>query len=648
LDALTSQEWLEADGLGGFASGTASGVRTRRYHALLQVATTPPTNRMTLVNGFDAWVETPAGRFALSSQRYAPDVTFPDGAERLDAFDLKVFPTWTYLLPDGTRVRQELFVPKGSPAVVLCWTLIDARPGALVTLQVRPFLSGRDQNAIHRENDAFRFKQIQIDSRVIWQPYPGVPPVCAISNGVYAHDPRWYRNFFYELENERGLDAIEDLGSPGEFTWNLGAGTATLIFNAEGVPGRPLPDSSSPLAMLASLRKSELARRKKFSSPLHKSADAYLVKRGDGQTVIAGYPWFTDWGRDTFISLRGLCLTGERLADAGDILMEWAGAVSEGMLPNLFPDGPATPEYNSIDASLWYVVAVHEYLAAMKRKRRVVPKPRRTALTDAIDAILTGYKRGTRFGIRMDSDALITGGAPGVALTWMDARIDGEPVTPRRGKPVEIQALWLNALQIGGVFSKQWNALFKQAAVAFETKFWNEARGFLNDVVDADFVAGAIDASLRPNQIFAIGGLPFPILRGERARRVVDRVEEKLWTPLGLRSLSPDEPGYVRRYDGDQAARDRAYHQGTVWPWLSGAFVEAWLSVRKPTVSVRKEARHRFLSPLLTHLEHAGLGHVSEIADATAPFTPRGCPFQAWSTAELIRLQENILKEPQR
>jgi predicted glycogen debranching enzyme len=633
FDELKNQEWLEADGLGGFAMGTPSGVRTRRYHALLQVATAPPTGRMTLVNGFDAWIETPSGRHAISSQRYGADVTFPNGIEHLESFDGKTWPTWIYKLPDGTRLQQEIFVPKGSPAVAIAWTLLSSAD-ALVTLQVRPFLSGRDCHATHHENDGFRFKSVKMDSRILWQPYPGVPAVGAISNASYMHDPRWYRNFFYERENERGLDAVEDLASPGEFTWNLSQKKAVLIFNAEGVDGNTLPDSNSPLSMLTSLKKSERTRRDKLISPLHALADACIVKRGTGKTIIAGYPWFTDWGRDTFIALRGLCLATQRLADAKLILLEWAGAVTEGMLPNVFPDGATTPAYNSIDASLWYVIAVYDFLKTADIRSHPVSKQQRKILTDAIQTILTGYKNGTRFGIRMDSDGLIQGGAPGVALTWMDARVDGVPVTPRHGKPVEVQALWLNALNIGSQFSPAWTPLFKRGQQSFSEKFWNEEKGFLNDVVDADFREGAVDASLRPNQIFAVGGLPYSLLAGERARRVVDVMEKTLLTPAGLRTLAPGEDGYAPQYAGDVPARARAYHQGTAWPWLMGAFVEAWLNIRQRTPKALKEARQKF-----------SVLPVCEIADAQAPFTSRGCPFQAWSIGEALRLREDILKE---
>jgi predicted glycogen debranching enzyme len=382
-------------------------------------------------------------------------------------------------------------------------------------------------------------------------------------------------------------------------------------------------------------------------TPLHRAADAYLVKRGAGTTIVAGYPWFTDWGRDTFIALRGLCLATGRLDEAGRILVEWAGAVSEGMLPNLFPDGKVPPEYNSVDASLWYLIAVHEYFAARAAAGRRVAGSERTALQDAFGAILTGYARGTRFGIRADADGLLAAGVPGVQLTWMDAKVGDWVVTPRIGKPVEVQALWINALRIASRFSDVQD-LLARATEAFERRFWNEADGCLYDVVDVDHRPGTADATLRPNQIFAVGGLPFPLLEGERARRVVDAVERRLWTPLGLRTLPPDHPDYRGRYEGGPLERDGAYHQGTAWPYLLGAFADAWVRVRGAGAGTIREARARFLEPLEAHLGEAGLLHVSEIADGDAPHTPRGCPFQAWSVAEMLRLEKVILAAPAR
>jgi predicted glycogen debranching enzyme len=365
-----------------------------------------------------------------------------------------------------------------------------------------------------------------------------------------------------------------------------------------------------------------------------------LVRRGAGKTIVAGYPWFTDWGRDTFIALRGLCVATGRLDDARDILMDWAGMVSEGMLPNRFPDGGGVPEYNSVDASLWYIVAVHDYLQAAGNN---VPLNVRDRLRQTVEAILTGYAAGTRYGIRRDGDGLLAAGVPGVQLTWTDAKVGDWVVTPRIGKPVEVQALWLNALRIGASLSTkplatQWSAWYARGLDSFRARFWNESGGYLYDVVDPDHQPGAVDATLRPNQIFAVGGLPYPLLDNEPGRRVVDAVEARLLTPLGLRSLAPGSPGYAPRYEGGVLERDGAYHEGTVWPWLMGPFVEAWLRVRGNTPQAKREAKERFLAPLLRHLDEGGLGHVSEIADGDPPHTPRGTPFQAWSLGELLRV----------
>ncbi|HEY9428590.1 MAG TPA: amylo-alpha-1,6-glucosidase [Gemmatimonadaceae bacterium] len=659
----TEREWLEADGNGGFASGTVAGVRTRRYHALLLVATTPPTGRMVLVNGFDAWVTTEGGTFALSSQRYVPDVTHPDGLRRIASFESDPWPRWTFELDDGSVVEQEIFVPPDASAVIIAWRL--PRPSSGVTLAARPLLSGRDYHALHHENPAFRFDAAVSDGRVEWRPYRGVPGIVARSNAAYAHAPEWYRNFQYDAERERGLDFTEDLASPGIFTWDLSSGEAVWILASAGDSrdagdagdsrnagdagdsrnaGDPPRTQESAAGTVRRWRAAELARRD-APSRLLRSASAYTVKRGGGKTIIAGYPWFTDWGRDTFIAMRGLCLATGRLDDARDILLQWAGTVSAGMLPNRFPDAGESPEYNSVDASLWFIVAVHDFLEAGKARGRPVTGADRDALHTAVDAILDGYMRGTRYGIRCDGDGLLAAGEPGVQLTWMDARTGDQVVTPRVGKPVEVQALWLTALRIGSAFSEDRLPMLRTGSRAFQERFWNEVGGHLYDVIDVDHHAGAVDASFRPNQILAVGGLPFPLLTGARARRVVDAVEARLLTPMGLRTLAPDDPAYVPHYRGSVRERDAAYHQGTAWPWLIGPFAEAWVRVRGGTAAAKREARERFLAPLLQHLDEAGLGHISEIADGDPPFTPRGCPFQAWSVGEALRLDLAVLAE---
>ena len=642
LTQLTQNEWLEADGLGGFASGTVSGIRTRRYHALLLTATKPPAGRLVLVNGFDAAVETATGSSALSSQQYTPDIIHPDGARRIVEFKSEPWPKWIFALEDGTKIEQELFLVHGASIVALSWRLLNAT--AKATLTVRPFLSARDYHSMHHENPAFQFHPEINDRRLIWHPYPGVPGIVALHNGSYQHQPEWYRNFVYQQERERGLDFTEDIAAPGSFRWELSAGPAILIFAADGFCNERLPVERSTEEMFGKLRAAEHQRRRQFLTPLHRAADNYLVKRGNGKTIVAGYPWFTDWGRDTFISLRGLCLAAERLDDARDILLEWSNVVSEGMLPNLFPDQGDRPEYNSVDASLWYIVAVHDFLAAAQNNGGGVFQWQKKSLQTAVHAILTGYSRGTRFGIRMDDDGLLAAGMPGVQLTWMDAKVGDWVVTPRIGKPVEIQALWLNALWIASQFNDNWKEPLARGRESFRRRFWHE-QGYLYDVVDADHQPGKLDGSFRPNQIFAVGGLPLALLDGERAKRIVDAVERRLWTPLGLRSLAPDDANYVAHYQGGVRERDGAYHQGTVWPWLIGPFVEAWLRVRDHSDEAKREARGRFLQPMLDHLQHAGLGHVSEIADADPPHTPRGCPFQAWSLAELLRLDRVVLAQ---
>src|SRR5206468_8152108 len=385
-------------------------------------------------------------------------------------------------------------------------------------------------------------------------------------------------------ELARGLDAVEDLASPGVFEFSLSQKPAVLMLATEAVAGVGDPGSSNQPASSAfaeatadqtppatesiearhaQVRTIEQARRKYFSGPLERAADAYLVKRGKGKTLIAGYPWFGDWGRDTFIAIRGLCIATGHLEDARDILIAWAGVVSQGMLPNRFPDSGEQPEFNSVDASLWYIIAVNDYLLAAKKQPSLTDDCHTKKLRAAVEAILGGFNEGTRFGIRADRDGLLSAGEHGQQLTWMDARVDGREITPRIGKPVEIQALWLNALAIGAKFSARWQTLFEKGRAAFEDRFWNEDAGHLADVIDCNHRVGDIDLTFRPNQIFAVGGLPLRVLSGGKARRLVDAVEARLHTPLGLRSLAPGELGYTAHYCRTVAQRDGSYHQGT-------------------------------------------------------------------------------------
>ncbi len=636
-----SNEWLETDGLGGFASGAANGIRTRRYHALLLTAMTPPTGRIVLVNGFDAWIETPNGRFAITSQRYVPHVTSPDGANRIVEFTHAPWPRWRFRCEDGTEIEQEIFVEAGKSTCTVLWRFVGEQRN--VRLFARPFLSGRDYHSLHRENPNFNFEAHLHADHVAWSPYQGLPSVTAVSNGIYTHEPFWYRNFVYDEEQARGLDCVEDLASPGVFNWELSSGEAVWILTTDIESVHNSAGETSVQERALEARDCERLHRRQFKTQLERAADAYIVRGRHGKTIIAGYPWFADWGRDTFIALRGLCIATGRLDDALNILLSWSAQVSEGMLPNRFPDSGETPEYNSVDASLWFIIAVQDLLNALEAAKRKIDANDKAKLLGAVEAILNGYAAGTRFGIRQDEDSLLACGVPGSQLTWMDARIGDWTITPRIGKPVEVNALWINALHVGAKFSPRWQDESNKAAAAFRTRFWNEERNCLYDVVDCDHVPGKMDASFRPNQIFAIGGLPLNLLPRAMAVQIVARVEARLWTPLGLRSLAPDEAAYAPHYMGGVHERDSVYHQGTVWPWLIGAFVEAWVRLRDNTAEAKQEAREKFLTPLRAHLDEAGLGHVNEIVDADAPHTPRGCPFQAWSVGELLRLERSVL-----
>jgi predicted glycogen debranching enzyme len=642
-------EWLEADALGGFASGTTSGVATRRYHALLLVALQPPAARHVLVNDAAVWLETPQGRHRLSSHRAGPDVLVA-GDVACSEFIAEPWPRFEYEV-DGVRFSRELIVRHGLPLTLIRWRFERPLPGH--RLLVRPLLSGRNFHALHSENPACRLQPLERDESleplerdqpgglVRFQPYASLPAVISLANGRFEAAPEWYRRIDYPRERERGLEHLEDLASPGVLSFDLADPLADWVIAADGPEVRAFLGRRSARVIARDIEAREADRRAAFVAPLERAADAYLVRRGEGKTIIAGYPWFGDWGRDTFIALRGICLATGRYGEATAILLAWASSVSMGMLPNRFADDPNEPaEYNSVDAALWYVLAVgglierHAELAADARQR----------LVSAAEQVVLGHIRGTRHGIRVDADGLLAAGAPGLQLTWMDAKVGEHVITPRVGKPVEIQALWLNALAVVERLGRGQRELFERGRSSFAARFDGGARG-LFDVVDVDHRPGLVDAAVRPNQVFAVGGLPLALLPAARCRQVLDVVEAQLWTPIGLRSLAPTEAGYASHYTGSMPERDAVYHQGTVWPWLLGPFVEAWVKARGSGTSARAEARQRFLAPWRQHLTLAGIGHVSEVADAEAPHEPSGCPFQAWSVSELIRVERDILTD---
>ena len=498
-------EWLETNGRMGFAAGTVSGRRTRRYHGLLLVHT--PAGRVMLVGSVEVWLETPGGTFGLSTQIYPQNVIHPRGEDFLTGFELSPWPTWDYQTPSGHLVRQECFTPYHESVVILRWRML-AGEGPC-QLHVKPLLAGRDYHVLQHRNDAFQFDAEIEGDCTRWRPYADRPAILARSNARYEHRPEWFERFYYTQEAERGLDTLEDLAAPGEFHFEDFSEEALLMFAAETDGPSARISAAASLADWVSERETqERKRRESLSGPMEQAADAYLVRRGESRTIIAGYPWFTDWGRDTFIALRGLCLATGRLDVAEEILCSWAKTVSEGMLPNRFPDHGEQPEYNSVDASLWYVIAVGEFVEECHKRSYALSSKSKAAFKSAISQILTGYRRGTRYNIHMEEDGLIAAGEPGVQLTWMDVKIGDWVVTPRTGKPVEIEALWINALGVGYDLVPDGERLFDRAFHSFRERFWNEDFGCLHDVVDCDHQPGVVDQAIRPNQIFAVGGLP--------------------------------------------------------------------------------------------------------------------------------------------
>ena len=625
------REWLQADGRGGYAMGSACGIALRRYHGLLITPTRAPLGRYMCVNSLLATLVLGSERIALSSLYFPNNSVHPDGVSRLVKFEWVPYPQFTYQIEDGLTILVEILTltDQASSACVLRYTLSQQKINAL--LEIRPLLSVRDHHSLHTENSAFDFTPTEIEKGMVWSPYKGCPKVSIQSDGRYQHSPLWYNNVRYPIDEARGYPATEDLASPGEFNLNFSKKVATILLQA----GEIQPLLFARHDKLANARQKQLLK----IDPHEIHNASFFAKRGQGATILAGFPWFGDWGRDTFISIRGLCFACDNHSLAETILCQWSETIDQGMIPNRFPEG-GTPEYNSVDASLWFVVAAFELLTSKQHK---VSKANRSLLCEAILKIINAYTNGTRFGIECDrSDRLLWSGQPNSQLTWMDAKFDGVAVTPRVGKPVEIQALWINSLYAAVTLKLIDDNLLQQAQLSFRERFWSDQSGYLADVVDCDRQIGQANWQLRPNQIFAVGGLPLTLIGSQQAKAVVDRVERELLTPLGLRTLSPQDSAYCGRYEGSLAARDASYHQGTVWPWLIGPFIEAWLRVRSSTREARREARLRFLTPLEQGLGSFGLGALPEIADGDAPHLARGAPFQAWSLAEYLRVKRLI------
>jgi predicted glycogen debranching enzyme len=644
LDDALTREWLETNGLGGFASSTIAGLNTRRYHGLLTGATKPPVGRLVLLSKLEEVLIINGQRYELSANEY-PGIIHPQGHQHLKRFRLDPFPVFTYEL-EGLQLEKSVFMIQGENGTVIQYELrptggetgVPARPaGGTLTLELCPLIAFRDYHSTTHQNDALN-PHVQSQHNVATvAPYEGLPAL------HFSHDGEeleatglWYRNFEYRAELERGLDFREDLFSPFTLRFDLShRASATVIASTERHDARRAPE----------LRRAEAKRRKAVlaASPsddqlvqtLVTAADQFIVARGDQKTIIAGYHWFSDWGRDTMVALPGLALVTGRTDVAKSILLEFARHVDRGMLPNRFPDAGEQPEYNTVDATLWFFEAVRS-LAEHGDTLKFI----RANLYDVLADIVAWHARGTRYGIRVDDDGLLASGEPGVQLTWMDAKVGDWVVTPRYGKAVEIQALWYNALRIMERLAKEFGdeggttryaEIAARAKHRFNQVFWNEAAGCLYDVIDGD----ARDGSIRPNQIFAVS-LRHTMLSREQARRVVEVIERELLTPYGLRTLAPGDPQYRGRYEGDQRSRDGAYHQGTVWAWLMGPFITAYLKVHGRTKNGREKAA-QWLGGFREHLSDAGLGQISEIFDGDAPHRPRGCIAQAWSVSELLR-----------
>lgn len=642
LAFATAREWLETDGLGGYASGTVSGAHTRRYHSHLTAALAPPVRRHLFLSKLEEYLHLPGGPVDLSTNLYRGAV-HPRGFERLIRFALEPFPTWTYAV-GPLRLRKRLFLLHGSPTVVLLYDLRGAE--APVPLEVRPLLAFRDARHLTHEN-RFLNREVRVGpGRLGFALYAGLPALhCFHEAEDFAAEGLWYRQFEYPAELARGLPGHEDLYSPGALTFLLRPGESRALVASL----RSDPPSSPPETLAAG----EIQRRTALvagvgpdplAQALTAAADQFLVQRGEGLSVIAGYPWFEDWGRDTMIALPGLTLATGRFTEARAILATFAAAVDRGMIPNRFPEAGGAPEWGTIDASLWFVHACERYLAASGNVEAV-----REDLYPALAEVMRHHFEGTRYGIRVDADGLLTGGESGLQLTWMDAKVGDWVVTPRRGKAVEVNALWHNACAGMAAVAKacgfprdavRYRAAATTAAPAFNRLFWNEAAGCCYDVVDGE----VRDGRIRPNQLLAIS-LPAPVLEEARWPSVLTVIERALLTPVGLRTLAPGDPEYRGRYEGDQWSRDAAYHQGTIWPWLLGPYITATLKVRgrRREVVARLQA---LLEPFRAHLAEAGLNTVSEIFDGDPPHHPRGCIAQAWSVAELLRVMREDLATP--
>jgi predicted glycogen debranching enzyme len=655
VESALTREWLVTNGLGGYASGTVAGVVTRRYHGLLVSALANPLGRMVMLNHLVEQVALPDGStVALGGEEYAAGRLETSGTHHLADFRLEAgLPVWRYEV-GGATIERRVFMPHRQNTVYVTYRL--GGGDGPVRLTLRPAVHFRGYEDPVTAPDHARYQLATLDDGfALTSDREDLPPVRLrlFGGGACAIEPRRLNELLYRVEEARGYAYVGALWSPGSFALDVTAdATAALVASTEpsDVVSALAPDDALRLELERRRRlidRARGARDDEVAAELVLAADQFLITPagrlrdrvraqavGDEvRTVIAGYHWFTDWGRDTMISLEGLTLSTGRYRESGFIVRTFAQYVRDGLLPNMFPDGANEGLYHTADATLWFFHALDRYVTVTGDRATL-----RQLLATMCD-VADHHLRGTRFGIGVDpADGLLRQGAEGYQLTWMDAKCDGWVVTPRRGKAVEINALWYNALCVleswlraerGDDAAAPYAEAAARARQSFNRRFWHEAGGHLYDVVDGPH---GDSAELRPNQLLAIS-LPHPVLDPSRWASVVDVVERTLVTPVGLRSLAPGSPHYHAQYFGDLKTRDGAYHQGTVWGWLIGPWVDAWLKVHPGDAP----AARRWLGALVEHLSEFGVGSVAEIFDAEAPYTPRGCIAQAWSVAELLR-----------
>ncbi len=646
-DSASRYEWLVTNGLGGFACGTAAGGHTRRYHGFLVASLTPPVERTLLVSKIDLAVQYLGLETVLASNEFAGGTISGQGFVHLESFAVRDgIPTWRYVVADAL-LEQRVFMAPGANTSYLRLELL--RASAPLRVMLKPFITYRDYHSHGRGTRAFQLEPRAAECRV--QAFAGARPYrLSISQGCFTAAPEWYWNFWHRMEAERGLDALEDLLMPGTFAADLGLHAPIYLVATAAAAAPSLGED-----ILDGLRKAS----QRFIAPLPRTAppwihslaqasDQFVVRRGAAHTIIAGYPWFTDWGRDTMISLPGLATALARYDLAAGILRNFARFIDRGMLPNYFPDSGEVPQYNTADATLWMFHALDDYLQASDDSELA------SELFDTLMASLHAHADGTRYGIHVDPvDGLLHAGEPGTQLTWMDAKHADHAFTPRIGKPVEINALWLNALEVGARLAARvrnareegfCRSMLVRASASFN-RFWNAERACLYDVIDIDG-GSAPDACIRPNQILAVA-LPYCPLTPERMRAVVECCGRELVTSFGLRTLSPNDPRYVGRCVGAPEQRDAAYHMGTAWGWLLGPFARAHFRVHGDA-----RLAQSFLGAMAQELNSTCLGTLSEIVDGDAPHLARGCFAQAWSVAEILRswiyLELKISKEGDR